>query len=237
MVNLLYYPNTLNIRYLNVQHFTKDKEASLIGHLTEGSPDVILITSHSRKKDEPIKIQGYLTFSTNKSDGLHAGSAIAIKKGLKFNIKNDFVTDTIGAKVETTLGPIAIMTCYSPPRHRLLPRQDLEHLITNQFPTIMAGDLNARHQTFGYTGPPNTKGNDLNRLIMRDRVNYLGPVFNTFFTRNSATKPDCILTNQNFYLNHHITPGGHGSFDHLTINIRISKSNHTPMHTNKWGGL
>ena len=103
MVNLLYYPNTLNIRYLNVQHFTKDKEASLIGHLTEGSPDVILITSHSRKKDEPIKIQGYLTFSTNKSDGLHAGSAIAVKKGLKFNIKNDFVTDTIGAKVNNLM--------------------------------------------------------------------------------------------------------------------------------------
>ena len=174
-------PLTLNIRYLNVQHYTKEKEPAILGHLTEGSPDIILITSTSRPREQPIRIQGYLTFTTNKSNELHAGSAIAIKKGIKFTIKNDFITDTIGAKVETQLGPVMVMTSYSPPRHRLLPTQDLEYMIRNQYPTILAGDLNARHSTFGYTSSHNAKGKELDRLILRDRLNYIGPNFNTFF--------------------------------------------------------
>ena len=215
-------PLTLNIRYLNVQHYTQEKEPAILGHLTEGSPDIILITSTSRPREQPIRIQGYLTFTTNKSNELHAGSAIAIKKGIKFTIKNDFITDTIGAKVETQLGPVMVMTSYSPPRHRLLPTQDLEYMIRNQYPTILAGDLNARHSTFGYTSSHNAKGKELDRLILRDRLNYIGPNFNTFFTRNSATKPDCVITNNTFFLNYHITSGGLGPSDHLTVNIKIS---------------
>ena len=94
-------------------------------------------------------------------------------------------------------------------------------MICHHLPTIFAGDLNARHPTFGYNSD-NTKGKALDRLVRLDKLNYVGPEFNTFFTRNSATKPDCILTNHNFYLNHHITPGGLGPSDHLTINIKIS---------------
>ena len=215
-------PQSLNIKYLNVQHFNREKEAALIRHITEKNPDIILVTSTGRKRDQPIRITGYNTFACNKNNEIHAGSAIAIKWGIKFKILNNFISDTIGAQVETSKGPIIVMTTYSPPRYILLPQQDLQYMIRNQYPVIMAADLNARHSTFGYRSSNNTKGRHLNEHVMRGRLNYIGPNFCTYFTNRSATKPDCVLTNNRFFLNHHIYSGGLGPSDHLTINIVIS---------------
>ena len=95
-----------------------------------------------------IKIPNYLTFSTNKSNERHAGCAISIRVGLKFEILNNFIADCIAAKIQTSHGPIIVMTAYSPPRHRTLPNQDMLYMMSNNLPTIMIADLNARHSTF-----------------------------------------------------------------------------------------
>ena len=87
------------------------------------------------------------------------------------------------------------MTGYSPPRINALPHQDINYIIRNNLPVIMAGDLNARHRIFGYGNARNTKGIQLNNHIYNNRIQYIGPTFNTFYTHNSETKPDCIITN------------------------------------------
>merc|ERR1712008_369237 len=58
--------------------------------------------------------------------------------------------------------------------------------------------------------------------IINNRVNHVGPSFPTFYTRNTETKPDVVLTNNNFYLNQNVTSGGIGPSDHITINITVS---------------
>ena len=211
------------IRYLNVQHWTDLKNPALIAHLTEINPDVILFTSHSRlNEDVKIRIPNYNTFTTNKLNERHAGSGVAIRYGIKFDLLNLFIHDTIGVKIETKHGPINIMTSYAPPRQRFLPNHDLEFMIRHQLPTILVGDLNARHQTFGYTSGPNQKGRALHQHIVNNRLKYLGPNFPTFYTRNTETKPDCVLANNKFFLNQHIQAGGIGPSDHITLKIIIS---------------
>ncbi|CAL4112278.1 unnamed protein product, partial [Meganyctiphanes norvegica] len=196
-------PKLIKIKYLNVQHWTNDKHAALTAHLTINNPDIILFTSTSRTKEQgPIKIPFYNTFSTNKTNEQHAGCGIAIRKGIIFELLNNFHHDTIGAKINTQQGPIILMTSYAPPRQQFLPNQDLEYMMHHQTPVLFAGDLNARHSTFGYPRGANAKGRSLHRHIMSNRINYIGPTFPTFYTRNSETKPDCVLTNQHFYLNH-----------------------------------
>ena len=212
----------MTIRYLNVQSYTFDKEPALQRHLTENSPDIILISSTSRSTEYPIKIQSYNVFSVNKCGELHAGCAIAIKKGIIFEIKNNFFFDTIAATIQTSRGPIVVMTNYTPPRQYQIPQQDLDFLIRNQYPTIFAGDMNTRHEIFGYRNSSNSRGKQLAQHIYRDRINYIGPHFPIFYTRRSATTPDCILTNNKFFLNYHITSGGLGPSDHITIDILIS---------------
>ena len=70
-------PNRIHIRYLNVQNWTDEKNAALIGHLTSTNPDIILITSTSRLSTQtPTKIVNYNTIGTNKNNECHA----ALKK-------------------------------------------------------------------------------------------------------------------------------------------------------------
>ena len=81
-------PKRIQIRYLNVQSWTDEKNTALIGHLTKNDPDIILITSTSRLDHQrPIRIHNYYTFSVNKANERHAGAAIAIKQNIKFEIK------------------------------------------------------------------------------------------------------------------------------------------------------
>ena len=213
----------IRIKYLNVQSWTTNKHTSLSAHLTLSNPDIILFTSTSRLNEEgPIKIQGYNTFTTNKDDSRHAGSGVAVKSGIDFTIINNFLHDTIGTQINTTHGPIIFMTSYAPPRQQFLPNQDLEFMMRHQYPVLFAGDLNARHRTFGYRRGPNAKGRSLHQHIMHNRINYIGPSFPTFHTLNSETKPDCVLSNNKFFFNHHITSAGIGPSDHITMDIQIS---------------
>ena len=93
------------IRYLNVQHWTNDKQAGLALHLTLGNPDIILLTSTSRTREHgPIKIPLYNTFTTNKHNERHAGAGIAIKYGVNFELLNSFqskrIIDTPHPRIE-----------------------------------------------------------------------------------------------------------------------------------------
>ena len=55
-LSLVKMASELRIRYLNVQHWTDDKNTALTLHLTEDKPDVALFTSTSRTRDQtPIK--------------------------------------------------------------------------------------------------------------------------------------------------------------------------------------
>ena len=212
----------ITIRYLNTQHYNRDREAAFVRYLTANEPNVIMMASTGRAQSDHIHIPGYYTFQTNKANELHAGAAICIRKGQKFTAVNNFYTDTIGIKLETSQGPIMLMTGYSPPRHNFLPEQDLGYLIRHNLPALYAGDLNARSSLFGYNTGANIKGRALSRLIFRNQLQHIGPVFNTFFTRQSATKPDIVLTNNRFYLNYHIAPGGLAPTDHIPMDIKIS---------------
>ena len=139
-------PSRIHIRYMNVQTWSDDKNQALIGHLTASNPEIILITSINRLQHQTqIKIPNYNTFTTNKNNERHAGAGIAIRKKIRFEIINNFQNDCIAAKIQTTHGPIIISTAYSPPRHNILPENDMNYLIRNNLPAIMIADLNARH--------------------------------------------------------------------------------------------
>ena len=84
--------------------------------------------------------------------------------------------------------------------------------------------MNARHSMFSYSGRSNPKGRQLNKVVFNNKLNYIGPGFPTYFSHNNiyGTKPDSVLCNNKFYFNYHISPGGMGTSDHMTININIS---------------
>ena len=225
MVPDTHIPSGLTVTYANIQTWTEEKADTLKAHLTQNSPDVILLADIGRTdKNKPIKIFQYLVFATNKNNENSAGAAVAIRKGLDFKVLNHFNYDTIAVLVQTQSGPIILMTNYTPPRNVNLPNSDLDYAIQNNWPVLIAADMNARHSMFGYTRRSNPKGRQLNKIIFDNKLNYIGPGFPTYFSHNNTqgTKPDTVLSNNKFYFNYHIKPSGMGPSDHMTVNIRIS---------------
>ena len=59
-------------------------------------------------------------------------------------------------------------------------------------------------------------------MIYRNKLNYIGPTFDTYFHDNGASRPDCVLTNNKFFHNYNIQPAGLTATDHITILATIS---------------
>ena len=89
MVPDTYVNSGLTVTYDNIQTWTEEKADTIRAHLTQNSPDVILLADIGRTdKNKPIKIFQYLVFATNKNNENSAGAAVAIRKGLYFKVVN-----------------------------------------------------------------------------------------------------------------------------------------------------
>ena len=66
-------------------------------------PDIILINDHSLPNSILLKIYNYISYTSNKDNPLHRGTAIAFKYTIKHQIVDDFETDLLAIKIETSL--------------------------------------------------------------------------------------------------------------------------------------
>ena len=118
--------------------------------------------------------------------------------GIQFKLLYSFEHNTIGAEIQTHNGPILVLTSYAPPRQHSLPRGNQEFMMRHQTPAIFAGELNCRQGHFGYHNGYKNKRRQLYQHKFNNRVHHFEPIFPTFYTRNTETKPDVVLTNNNF---------------------------------------
>ena len=114
---------------------------------------------------------------------MHAGVAVAIRSNVKYKIIDDFAADILGVELETTKGPIMLLTCYSPPRRNYIPIGKLENKLQKRIPVYFAGDLNATLPALGY-GRYNNNGRAIQNLIQRNKIVHLGPRFRTLVHKN-----------------------------------------------------
>lgn len=186
-------------------------------------PDIILINSHGLKNDTKLKIPGYRLYQSNLSNEQMDGVAIAIKTKIPHKIDDDFLSETLATSVETDDGPLTIATTYLPPRRPYIPHPDFLRLLRRQSPVFIAGDLNARHPTFGTT-TTNQVGRDLLAYLRHQTARHIGPHFSTYYGPVSTTSPDIVLTNSSNFLHYTITPGPLTTSDHIPIILDISTS-------------
>ncbi|KAK4325520.1 hypothetical protein Pmani_003868 [Petrolisthes manimaculis] len=87
----------------------------------------------------------------------------------------------------------------------------------------MLADLNANHHFLGYRHT-NTAGRQLYNLTLNRTIQHIGPHFPTYYSANSNTTPDIILTNFRTHHNTHTAPGPLTTSDHIPIIFTISAS-------------
>ena len=173
------------------------------------------------KNTENIKLFGYTTYQINSSEERHDGSAILVKTTMKHKLMNNFITDVLAITVETHTGPITVATTYLPPRRPYLPYPDFHSLASNNNPTYIIGDFNAKHTCLG-DNYNNTVGAGIKTMMDHKLLHHLGPTFCTYYSTNARTTPDIILANKHTYHNVTSEPGPDTASDHIPIIFTIT---------------
>ena len=106
--------NELTIVQHNVRHWRTIKNA-LTDIYNDISPDILLINEHGVLDNDRLKIFNYNVHTTNKTNRLHKGTAIGIRKDLDYRLLDDFDSDMLAVTVQTRQGPVTIATAYIPP--------------------------------------------------------------------------------------------------------------------------
>ena len=135
----------LKIVFQNVLSWTVDRRNELSNYYNRTGADVIILNSTGIKDTENIKIFNYNVYQRNFMNELHAGVAIAVKRGIHHQLIDDFADDVLAIRLESTKGPFIITTLYSPPRRNYLPIGELNRLMDKNIPVYLLGDLNAQH--------------------------------------------------------------------------------------------
>ena len=208
--------NRIKIVQQNVLRWTFHRRNELSNLYLKMDPDLILLNETGMTDRETIKIFNYNIQQKNKESEDHAGVAIGIKRGISYQLLDDFQEDTLAIKLEMRKGPVTVATCYSPPRRAHFPTEDVSRLMRKNIPVYLVGDLNARHQFIGHSRR-NHAGEVINDLIERNITVYLGPDFNTRIGANGISRPDIILRNRHGFFNYAIEEGDLTTLDHLPV--------------------
>ena len=135
----------------NVLKWTFSRRNEISNYFQKEDADVILLNATGLPNMERIKIYQYNTYQRNNAGTEHAGIAIAIKISIKHRILDDFMGDVLAIRIETTRGPLNIVTSYVPPRNMEdFPIDDINRIMWKNGQVILIGDLNARDYFIGH---------------------------------------------------------------------------------------
>ncbi|XP_064110270.1 uncharacterized protein LOC135218056 [Macrobrachium nipponense] len=91
----------------------------------------------------------------------------------------------------------------------------------HNIPVYLLADLNATHPVLGHNST-NPRGTLIQGLMKRNLVYFLGPDFQTYFSRRSKGKPDILLSNRYHIFNYSITQGPLTTSDHIPILLKLT---------------
>lgn len=204
----------------NVRHWATNK-FSYYNIYKEVDPDLIMINEHGMKNEEKIKLFGYDVYQINKTNDLHDGVAIGIKRTLKYKIIDDFEESVLAVKLQTEIGEVTLRTVYQPPRRNYLPFDDVTKLLNDSNPTYIMADMNAKHRIYG-DNRNNAVGDSLAELTNRGKIINMGPDFPTYLGVNSMTILDRVYCNNKGIFNYTLEPGPLTVSDHIPVLLTLS---------------
>jgi endonuclease/exonuclease/phosphatase family metal-dependent hydrolase len=194
---------------------------------------IACITETHLKNTDPFKLNGFNIYRTDRNSTHSSGGvAILIKKNIKHyqstlsNITNIEATAII---ISTERHDIKIISAYNPPNKKIL-QEDIS-LLFQGMPTILLGDLNSKHQTWGCQ-KTNPNGNKLHKFTSEQRIIISPPAEPTFQRSGRLTDILDIALISNLPIDlHHVVLNELDS-DHVpvisTLNEQIKAKNPIP---------
>ena len=193
-------PSTLNLRlaYWNANG-VQTKQLELTDFLHTHDIDAVLINETHLRPHNKFHIPSFRAYRTDRpaptplhSRNIGGGTAILIKASLSHDSTptHTQLIETTSVLLNTSSGPLKLIAAYSPPKI-IIPPQEIAALFKDDIPTLLAGDLNAKH-TFWNSRVKTTKGRSLYRISQSLHIDVIGPTSPTFYPLDRRKKPDVL---------------------------------------------
>ena len=226
--------NTINLNEIKLVNWNangiKSKKSTVIEFLSRHKISIACITETHLKNSDKFKINGFNVYRTDRNSTHSSGGvAILIKNNIQHHqstIPDMINLEAIAITVSTDGHDIKIIAAYNPPNKKI-QSQDISELFKDK-PTILLGDLNSKHQTWGCL-KTNQNGNKLLKITSEQRIIISPPPSPTF--QLPGRQPDIldIALNYNLPINVHHQVLNELDSDHVpvisTMNNQI-KINH-----------
>ena len=200
--------NTINLNEIKLVNWNangiKSKKSTVIEFLSRHKISIACITETHLKNSDKFKINGFNVYRTDRNSTHSSGGvAILIKNNIQHHqstIPDMINLEAIAITVSTDGHDIKIIAAYNPPNKKI-QSQDISELFKDK-PTILLGDLNSKHQTWGCL-KTNQNGNKLLKITSEQRIIISPPPSPTF--QLPGRQPDIldIALNYNLPINVH----------------------------------
>ncbi|XP_045466746.1 uncharacterized protein LOC123675431 [Harmonia axyridis] len=229
-------PKSLEIAVWNADGITNKKD-EFEDFLNRHEVDVALVCETHLKPCLSLKIRNYQTYRRDRNDDRKGGTAILIKKSIahsEIDLPDLQHLEANAITMYTNSGDIRLIAAYNRPGRKLL-NDDLRRVFDPRTPTLMAGDLNAKHPAW-HSRITNASGRTLNdfadnnQKIVIDAPNeptHYGPI----------GRPDVldIAMFKNIPLVHRITAISELSSDHNPFLVHLGDEfDVDPPKTKSW---
>lgn len=195
-------PNNLKLVTWNARSIAR-KSTEFAVFLQENEIDVALVSETHLKPNTKLWIPTHRPVRMDRPTASGGGVAILVKNGISFRTLPSFQTtsiESVGVEIDTSEGSIAIIAVYCPKQSRKNDGSAREFKndiikLTRRYPKfIIAGDLNARHETWGNVRR-NNNGVILNDDLLGGGYTILSPETPTFVKARSSSIIDIYITN------------------------------------------
>lgn len=138
----------------------KSKIIELSDFLQEKEIDAAFITETHLKPEVSATIPGFRLVRFDRASSRGGGVAIALRSNIACRLLPDFklkLIEAVGVEVTTSVGVVTLIVAYCPTQAKVDDgssaelRRDIVKLTRQQGQFIIAGDLNAKHQSWGNT--------------------------------------------------------------------------------------
>ena len=175
--------NGLNRQHEELKHFIQEQNL-----------DIILLNETHLRPCDKVKIRNYNLFRKDRLANRGGGVAIYSKRSIKsteFLLPQLQTIEACAIIMENeNVGQLLVISVYNPPNSKL-GTDDLNTLMNTGFPTILAGDLNAKSTTWGCRAD-NVNGVTLRKYILNSGITLIAPDEPTHFPTTLSHRPDIL---------------------------------------------
>ncbi|KAJ1151943.1 hypothetical protein NDU88_004722 [Pleurodeles waltl] len=164
------------------------KKTDELLHLMESKDmSVALISETHLQINQKLNLANYRVCRTDCSTGAKGrGTAVTVSTKVKHHVGS---IEATGIQIQTSAGPLRLIATYSPPG-QLCP-SNIDALLDSSIPTLIGGDLNAKHQCWN-SRTTNSKGHALLATSRKKDFAAAGSSRPTHYPGNARQKLDIL---------------------------------------------